>query len=604
MLSLRHKFILGNVGLLAIIVVASGIGVTVARRTSQAVEKMFHANYDTVVACQHMSDAAKAITLQEQFSLMGQGAVDAGVLSIAVKDFESNLHFQQHNITEPGEQAATDLLASQWASFSSSLQHLRHPALGLAQRRTIFEHELLPVSLALETSTRNITALNLKNMSIVEGRASVMAKEAAQWAIGLILLALILAGVGVTYLGRWVLQPIRAVTESAKEIAAGNLDLAVAESGEDEMGQMAHSFNLMTAKLRELRQSNRAKLVKVQRSTQRSLEALRDGVAFMGLLGEVELANPVAQRLFDLKSNGPPGPQCPTELITLLQNCRRDVRGFEPKTYSAALQVFDMGRERFFLPRVEVVMDEERSLAGFALVLVDVTALRQVDEMKSSVVATVSHELKTPLTGLRMALYLLLDEKTGQLSSKQEELLIAARQDAERLHEILNSLLDIGRLESGQGALNLSPCGSVKLVLDAMDSERPAYHDKGVRLESELSDEDPRVMVDPTRLRHVFSNLLQNALKHTPSGGLVRVSTSREGDKVRFSVADDGEGIPPQFLPRLFEKFFRVPGQSSASGAGLGLAIAKEIVEAHGGSIEAKSQLGQGSVLSFLLKAA
>jgi NtrC-family two-component system sensor histidine kinase KinB len=604
MLSLRKKFILGNIGLLAIIVMASGIGVTVAKRASQAVEKIFRANYDSVAACQHMSDAVKALNIQIQFSFLKNGSFDQAARDAAVSDFEKNLSFQQHNVTEPGEQEATDQLSQEWTDYKKKLGKVMAGSKLRSQREAIFEKELLPLSASLEQSCRAITDLNLKGMSLIEGRASKLAREAAQWGIILIVLAAVLAAMGVALLGRWVLNPIQAVTESAKEIAAGNLDLAVSVVSNDEIGEMAQSFNQMATKLKEFRQSDRAKLVKVQRSTQRSLEALRDAVAFFGANGEVELANPVAQRLFDLKPGASPGQQCPAELITLLQNCQRDLRGFEPKTYSASLQAFDMGRERFFLPRVEVVLDEERHLNGCVLVLVDVTAFRQVDEMKSGLVATVSHELKTPLTGLRMALYLLLDEKTGQLSSKQEELLLAARQDAERLHEILDNLLDMGRLESGQGALSFTNSRSVKLVMDALELERPAYQAKGVRLESELCEEDPLVMVDPLRLKHVFSNLFGNALKHTPSGGLVKVKTSYEGDWVRFSIEDDGEGIPEQYQSRLFERFFRVPGQNSASGAGLGLAIAKEIVEAHGGSIRASSQLGKGSEISFLLKAA
>jgi NtrC-family two-component system sensor histidine kinase KinB len=604
MLSLRKKFILGNLGLLAIIVMAASSGVTVARRTSTAVQKMFRANYDTVVACQHMSDDLKSLNLGLQLAMMKHLGGNRRAQDLLLSDFEKNLDFQQGNITEPGESEETAQLAKNWLAYKKSYGQLRGPGGSMARQEAVFEKELLPLTEAIDKNCREITALNLKNMSIVEGRASVLAKEAAQWGLSLLILATALAALGVDLLGRWVLNPIRALTESAKEIAAGNLDLAVSAPSQDEIGELAASFNQMAARLKELRQSDRAKLVKVQRSTQRALEALSDAVALLTPAGDVELANPAAQRLFDLKAGAPPGPQCPKDLVALLQACTRELRAFEPKAYGAALQVFDVGRERFFLPRVELVVDEGRHLLGLVLVLVDVTGLRQMDEMKSGLVSTVSHELKTPLTGLRMALYLLLDEKTGDLSHKQEELLIAARQDAERLHEILENLLDIGRLESGHGALNLVPSSSVKLALDALEPERPAFLSKGVRLEGDPSPEDFGVLADATRLKHVFTNLLENALRHTPSGGLVRLNTAKEGDWVRFSVSDSGEGIPEAYQGRLFEKFFRVPGQDSASGAGLGLAISKEIVEAHGGRIELKSRPGQGCTLSFFLKAA
>jgi signal transduction histidine kinase len=271
-----------------------------------------------------------------------------------------------------------------------------------------------------------------------------------------------------------------------------------------------------------------------------------------------------------------------------------------PSGYQDALQVFDDGTEHFFLPRLEAVNDESGRLAGLAVTLVDITGLHRMDEMKSGVVATVSHELKTPLTGLRMAIHLLLNERTGSLNSQQEELALSARQDAERLHKILTDLLDMGRLESGPSALDMKPMPARELPLEALDQLRPAYQSKGVALRFEWQAGDARVHADSARLRHVFTNLLDNALRYTPPGGEVTVTGKTDSLGVIFSVADTGEGVAPEHLARLFDKFYRAPGQA-ATGAGLGLAIARDIVEAHGGGIEANSRLGHGTEFLFHL---
>jgi signal transduction histidine kinase len=172
------------------------------------------------------------------------------------------------------------------------------------------------------------------------------------------------------------------------------------------------------------------------------------------------------------------------------------------------------------------------------------------------------------------------------------------------LQTIIEDLLDIGRLESGGVKLDLHAQSPGKLVNEAMSPLEASFHDRGIHLEVNVPADAPQVMVDATRIGHVFTNLLTNALKFTNPGGRVRIGTEVEEDVVRFVVEDTGIGIPAEHLGRVFERFFRVPQSNKPSGAGLGLAIAKEIVEAHGGSIGVRSKEGEGSRFSFTLQRA
>ena len=250
------------------------------------------------------------------------------------------------------------------------------------------------------------------------------------------------------------------------------------------------------------------------------------------------------------------------------------------------------------------IIDFEKRLLGVTLVLADVTNLRRLDEMKSSLLSVVSHELKTPLTSIRMAVHLLLEERVGPLTSKQTELVMAAREDSDRLGKIIEDLLDIGRLESGRVEMELQSQPAEQLVSDAVGRLESAFHDRGITLQVDVPSETPPVLADPARIDHVFSNLLTNAMKFTPPGGRVRVYTETDDAAVRFVVEDTGVGIPAEALPRVFDRFFRVSRANQPSGAGLGLAIAKEIVEAHGGQIAVQSTEGQGSRFSFTLQRA
>jgi signal transduction histidine kinase len=182
--------------------------------------------------------------------------------------------------------------------------------------------------------------------------------------------------------------------------------------------------------------------------------------------------------------------------------------------------------------------------------------------------------------------------------------LIAARDESDRLYSILSDLLDISRIEAGKIQMELRSISPHELVLKQVESLHATARDRGVSLRAQIPPGLPDVMADPERVAHVLANLLSNAIKYTSAGGEVTISAAEENEVVRFLVSDTGRGIPAEFLDRVFDQFFRVPGQEITSGEGLGLTIAREIVEAHGGTMSVESREGKGSVFSFSLKRA
>jgi signal transduction histidine kinase len=401
-----------------------------------------------------------------------------------------------------------------------------------------------------------------------------------------------------------VLKPIRALRQSAQEIEKGNLDLSLQVRSRDELGQLAEAFNAMAARLREFRRSDQARLLRTQRTTQTAINSLPDAIAVLGQDGTVEMSNEPAVDLFGIKPGVRANSLGLPWLGPLVEKVVREARPSHPQSYEGAVQVFREGRESFYLPHAIPLLDEAGSVNGVTLVLADVTDLRRLDETKSDLLFTVSHELKTRLTSVRMAVHLLLDEKVGALDNRQVELLVAAREDSEHLHRIIEGLLDIARIRSGRMKMEAVPLDADELVLRAVEDFQHAFQDKGVKLLQELPPELPKVMADPSRIPLVLDNLLSNALKFTAAGGEAKVSAAAEGDWVRFRVRDSGKGIAEGDLPRVFERFYRGEKEEETGGAGLGLAIAKEIVEAHGGVIEVSSLAGAGSDFSFTLKRA
>jgi len=599
-MGIRTKLVIAFAGLLLIAAVVGVLSIHTLNQSSQAIERILRENYDTVAACDHMKVALAKLDRQAELCLWEDRPDVCQQSQSVLGEFDKNLRFQQGNVTVPGEQELTDRLTEFWKSYRQDLEDF-YQVSDLVQRRGFYSHRLLPRSQEVREATQKIIELNLNNMVAADGQAQ---QRAAQTRKALLFLLVIAMGMGAGFIGLAgpaILRPIASLTRSVREIQKGNLDLVVNVRSQDEIGQLGAAINQMAASLREFRRSDQAHLLRAQRSTQLALDSLSDAVAICNPFGKIELANDAAQNLFGLVPESTVD-EAGNEKITQIfwRVCRKE-RPYRPKGYEGAIQIFIKEEEHFFLPQAIPIFDQDRQLVGVTLMLTDVTRWRHLDEVKTGLISTVSHELKTPLTSIRLAIHVLLNEKLGPLSPQQMELLATARQDSDRLYRVIEDLLDISRIESGQAEIKLQPVNVEELILQATDKMRPAFRDHGITLNLKVAPEVPRVLADPSRLQLVFDNLLSNALKYTPMGGEVTIKAQLEDSMVRFAVEDTGIGIAVEFLPRIFEKFFRVPGQEHIS-SGLGLTIAKEIVEAHGGAIEVASQPGKGTRFTFTVK--
>ena len=273
-----------------------------------------------------------------------------------------------------------------------------------------------------------------------------------------------------------------------------------------------------------------------------------------------------------------------------------------PRGFDEAIRVDLQDGPHRLLPRATALYSEEGAVTGVTVVLQDVTRLVRFDELKNDLVATVAHEFRTPLTSLRMAVHMCAEEAAGPLTTQQADLMAAARQDCERLQGIVDDILDLSRIQAGRVELHVRAVDPVALAQQAVREAEAAARTGGVEL---TVDEPPQafaLQADPERIGVVLDNLLGNAVRHTPPGGRVDVRLRRTNEGARFEVQDSGEGIPPQYQERIFERFFQVPG-AKRGGVGLGLYISREVVRAHGGEMGATSEVGKGSTFWFTLPA-
>lgn len=408
-------------------------------------------------------------------------------------------------------------------------------------------------------------------------------------------------------LSRGLLDPLITLTTSIRQVGEGNLDQQVPVLSKDELGILATSFNQMAAQLKQYRAHTSIELIRLNATIRATLASFPDPIFVLNSQAEVEFRNPEADQLaMKLLFSGVT--RLPEKVDEIVEQVRATGQDYVPTLFKDALKFHLAGQDRYFLPRIVQLRDDNHVVFGVAVILEEITRMLLLNDVKSNLISTVSHELKTPLTSVRMALYLLHEKTVGALNERQADLVSTAREDADRLLKTLNDLLDLAKLEQGPSQLELTSVASAELVETAVRETREIANAAGIALKTEIGPDLPNVSIDKQRVTYVLTNLITNAIKYSSKGGEVSVEAkmgkTREGNpSVRFSVKDQGPGIAWEHQEHIFERFYRVPG-TNKTGAGLGLFIAREIVAAHQGEIGVISQLGQGSEFFFHLPAA
>jgi signal transduction histidine kinase len=393
-------------------------------------------------------------------------------------------------------------------------------------------------------------------------------------------------------------------------LGEGNFDTRARVRGDDELAHLARDFNAMAVRLAEYRKSSLGELLQAHLSMQAAIDSLPDPVVIFSVEGNLQNVNRAAETLVGLKTDTgskEPLKNVDASVRAVLERVRSHVLSgkgaYVPRGFEDAVQLPTLLGDRYFLPRGAPVYETRGVIVGATVMLQDVTRLRRFEELKNDLVATVAHEFRTPLTSLRMAVHLCTEQAVGPLTDKQADLLHAAREDCDRLQAMVDDLLDLSRIESGQAELYPLPTAVPTLIENVIEEHKAEADAAGLKFSADFPLPEVKVLADHERIGHVFSNLIGNAVRHTSKEGSVRLSAHVANGAVRFTVADTGTGIPREYQERIFEKFFRVP-ETGQKGTGLGLYIAREIIRSHGGDIGVESELGKGSTFWFTLPTA
>jgi signal transduction histidine kinase len=603
-MTLRSKLLLAQLPIaLSLVMVGLAARSTIAALDHNA-QDILKDNYLSVLAAQRMRDAADAMSRAALAHALQQPGPGAKEMQQRREGFERELTFQTGNITETGEREMTDRTRAAWKRFQEA--YAKSIAAPPAAAGQAYFAELQPALIDLETATSDIANVNQDAMVRKSDRARHSAARISAIMVAVTLAAFALGIFASVYLTNRLTRPLSVLAQAVRRLGEGDLSARVRTTGHDEIAQVGGEFNTMAKRLTEYRSSSLGELLQAQQASQAAIDSLPDPVLVLKLGGEVLNVNRCAESLLGIsaEANGDPLAGADPVIRELVQRMREHIQdgkgAYVPRSLEESVAVPTRDGVRQLLPRANPVIGEEGGVVGLSIVLQDVTRLRRFDELKTDMVATVAHEFRTPLTSLHMAIHLCTEGAVGPLTSKQADLLFAARDDCQRLQAIVDDLLDLSRIQAGKIELQRRAASSASLIGRAIDEYQDVANEAHVSLDTGAPTIDRPVLADPDRIHLVLTNLLQNAIRHTPADGQVEVRAAPETDGVRFEVRDSGPGIPPEYIPRLFERFFRIPGARSG-GAGLGLYICKEIVEAHGGRIGVESDPGHGAIFWFTL---
>ncbi|MBQ4278629.1 MAG: HAMP domain-containing protein [Rikenellaceae bacterium] len=569
-MKMQKRLTLGISVLFAMILLLGIQSVRYVRQLSQATGTILADNYNSLQYAKNMLRSLNEI---------GDDSASRHML-------RTNLALQQQNITEMHEGELTASLQQHIAQLSDTV--------GGPELRIIREDLFRIMEL-------NMASIRTKS-AVVEQRAEYV----MWWLIAAAALCVVIAGGILLWLPHLVLRPIDLLKQGITEIANHNYQKRLDFTGNREFESVAESFNNMAAKLDEYRRSSLDDLMTAKKRIEAIVNTLHEPIIGLGPDRTILFMNREALAVLNLGEEVVGRDATEVALSNdLLRRLLRELYADRKGGGAEPLKIYADNKESYFQMEntplyITPVGEREQHFVGNLVVLSNITRYKELDSAKTNFISTVSHEMKTPISSILMSLQLLGDDRLGTLNDEQRQLVGSIRDSSDRLLSITGELLNMSQIETGKLKLMPKVTKPIELIDYAVKATQVLAERFCCFVEVEYPEKISKVFVDSEKIAWVVTNLLSNAIHHSPERSRVVVGAVQHEKAVEIYVQDFGRGIDPRYHQSIFERYFRVPG-TKVQGSGLGLAISKEFVEAHGGTIRVESEIGKGSRFSVML---
>ena len=608
MSGLKQKLAFGYGLLIVVIFAVSAWSIYNLLTLGRAIDVILVNNYKSILAAENMKEALERQDSAALFFIASHEEKGHQQLEDNASRFSLEYEIAANNITEQGEAELVADIDARYQSYKHRLEGL----LRRTEKRTPSEQSayyfarLEPDFLALKDKLDDLLRLNQEAMVRASERATSVSRRAEISTAMMATLAVTAALIFAWRFTRYVVDPITALTRKARLIGEGDLDQHIETSSHDEIGVLASEFNRMSARLRDLRRSDYGRLLVEQKKSDAVIDSIYEPVIVTDAHGRVIKINQAGRQLFGGQARNGHGGELTLAGSTggdLILRAVRDAvamqRPVAAEDAAALVPITVDGAERSFRLRATPMRDSGGHLIGAVTLLEDVTSLAELDKLKTQFISVASTKLREPLHSLQLALHAVIQGGCGELTEEQTAMLEDARDNAEKLDELMRDLLDLAEIESGALKLATERLRAVDLSREAVERFRFAAESRHISLENNVWPDLPWVIADRKAVGRIFDNVLSNALRHTPRDGRITIEASERVGRVLFSVRDTGEGIAAEALPGLFRRFVQVGDKPG--GTALGLALVKRLVEAQGGQVSVESRVGEGSTFTFSL---
>lgn len=571
-MSIKRKVALGVFFLFVVIIGIATMGVYYLKSLSSDSENILRNNYESL-------EYSKRI-IQNCDSL----SVDS-VKSLAA--IEQSLLRQESNVTEQGEQELTRALRMHVEMI----------------KRDGFSDSLIT---AIRQTSLAIQEVNMRAIIRKNEVSLNTARQASNYLIVIGTICTLLALTFIINFPGYIANPIIQLTQSIKSIANRNYEERLHFDRNDEFQELAEAFNLMAEKLDEYEHSNLAKILFEKKRIETIIDRMNDPVIGLDEKDKVVFVNDQALTLLNLNRIEVIDRYAP-DIAVNNDLFRSLIRQQKKNDDSSLIKIVVNGKENYFSREATVIQynptgEVGTRTIGQVIILKNITSYKELDLAKTNFIATISHELKTPIASLQMGVKLLQDTRVGELNPEQKNIVTTLFDEMSRISRITNELLDLSQVETGNIKLSIKKADPKDIIPTAIEAVKFQAERKHVLIQTKIDSNISEVLADFDKTTWVLVNFLTNAIRYSPENGTIHVKANAVDGQIKFSVEDEGPGIEKKYMSRLFEKFYQVPG--TPSGTGLGLAISKEFIEAQQGTVAVNSEIGKGSSFSFSLPVA
>ncbi|WP_027340657.1 ATP-binding protein [Halonatronum saccharophilum] len=607
--SLKTKILFGYMAIIMIIIVLVIWSINNFMRLNKAIDAIMEENYRSVIAAEEMREAVERQDSAQLIFIFGQEKKALDIFQANKLEFTKNLARAEDNITIEGEENIITTINKEYQEYLSMFLDLRVILEEDNEEmvQNYYLNEIIPQFEDVKSGIRDLLIINQDHMKSAQQNANNNAMQAIYSTIVISIVVVLLALVFGFYISNIIIRPIKELTEKAKDIAEGDLEQTIDISKNDEIGQLASEFNSMSRSLKDYEDMNVNKLISEKSKSDAIVRSISNPLVVTDKKNRIILINPRAEELFELEEDKVIKTHFlevikEEDIFSLIDRTLKTGEG-QSSSDNNLLSFNRDGKDFYFRVTTNPVLDDNNNTNLVIVLFEDVTHLKEVDQMKSEFVSTVSHEFRTPLTSMNMSASMLLEGNLGKVNEEQVELLEVIKEDCERLNNLVDDLLDLSKIESGKIDLQFNEVDIDRLFDASLRPFKEQANDKGIELMIKGKVDGLKAYGDLNKITWVISNLIGNALRYTDEGDSIKLSAERKGHKIHLSVEDTGAGIPKSYQNKIFDKFMRVGSDKDKdTGSGLGLAISKEIIEAHGGRIWVDSKEGEGSTFTFTLK--